>query len=196
MRIEGTLSKWTEDRGFGFITPSTGGPEVFVHISTFPKDGTRPRIGERLSFEIELGEGGKKQAKRLVCLDRSVTKNTTERQRTSTKHRETPSGPGFLSRFLPLILVAGLAYYGYGKYLNQAESELEPLRISTPLKLSDPVAEPAQATFHCDGRTHCSQMSSCAEATFFLRHCPGVTMDGDNDGVPCEQQWCSSPFSR
>lgn len=42
----------------------------------------------------------------------------------------------------------------------------------------------------CDGRTHCSQMTSCAEATWFLKHCPGVKMDGDRDGVPCEQQWC------
>jgi hypothetical protein len=34
-------------------------------------------------------------------------------------------------------------------------------------------------------------MVSCAEATFFIRNCPGTTMDGDNDGVPCESQWCN-----
>jgi len=44
--------------------------------------------------------------------------------------------------------------------------------------------------FKCDGRTHCSQMTSCQEATFFLNNCPGPKMDGDNDGVPCEKQWC------
>lgn len=43
----------------------------------------------------------------------------------------------------------------------------------------------------CDGRSYCSQMSSCAEATWFLKNCPGVKMDGDRDGVPCELQWCS-----
>ncbi|RQO59823.1 calcium-binding protein [Paucibacter sp. KBW04] len=42
----------------------------------------------------------------------------------------------------------------------------------------------------CDGRTHCSQMSSCEEAKFFLANCPGVEMDGDGDGKPCEKQWC------
>ena len=42
----------------------------------------------------------------------------------------------------------------------------------------------------CDGRTYCSQMRSCEEATYFLQHCPGVKMDGDHDGVPCERQWC------
>ena len=45
-------------------------------------------------------------------------------------------------------------------------------------------------SFRCDGRTHCSQMTSCEEATFFLRNCPNVKMDGNNDGVPCEKQWC------
>lgn len=51
-------------------------------------------------------------------------------------------------------------------------------------------ANPARQ-FQCDGRTHCSQMTSCEEATFFLKNCPGVKMDGDNDGVPCESQWCN-----
>ena len=45
--------------------------------------------------------------------------------------------------------------------------------------------------FSCDGRKHCSQMTSCAEATYFLSHCAGVKMDGDKNGIPCEQQWCS-----
>lgn len=48
----------------------------------------------------------------------------------------------------------------------------------------------AKAQYRCDGRTHCSQMTSCNEATFFLRNCPDVKMDGDGDGVPCERQWC------
>ncbi|MGY2199084.1 excalibur calcium-binding domain-containing protein [Pseudomonas gingeri] len=44
--------------------------------------------------------------------------------------------------------------------------------------------------FHCDGRQYCSQMTSCEEAKQFLRNCPGMKMDGDGNGVPCERQWC------
>lgn len=44
--------------------------------------------------------------------------------------------------------------------------------------------------FRCDGRTYCSQMTSCAEAKYFLQHCPNVKMDGDRNGIPCEKQWC------
>jgi hypothetical protein len=49
---------------------------------------------------------------------------------------------------------------------------------------------PSATQFKCDGRTRCSQMTSCEEAMFFLENCPGVEMDGDHDGVPCESQWC------
>nr|WP_321167590.1 excalibur calcium-binding domain-containing protein [uncultured Roseateles sp.] len=52
-------------------------------------------------------------------------------------------------------------------------------------------ANPVNASFRCDGRQHCSQMKSCEEAKYFLAHCPGVKMDGDRDGIPCEEQWCS-----
>ncbi len=45
-------------------------------------------------------------------------------------------------------------------------------------------------TFTCQGKTTCGQMVSCAEATYYVKHCPNVEIDGDNDGVPCESQWC------
>jgi hypothetical protein len=55
-----------------------------------------------------------------------------------------------------------------------------------------PAVRPEQRTsFRCDGRTHCSQMTSCAEAKYFLANCPGAKMDGDRNGIPCERQWCN-----
>ena len=67
-----------------------------------------------------------------------------------------------------------------------------------PADAPQPVAAPTEptTTYRCDGRTHCSQMTSCAEATWFINHCPGTKMDGNHDGVPCEQQWCPSPGAR
>ena len=59
---------------------------------------------------------------------------------------------------------------------------------SSELPANAPLAK--QQAYHCDGRTYCSQMASCAEATFFINNCPDTKMDGDNDGVPCESQWC------
>jgi hypothetical protein len=47
-------------------------------------------------------------------------------------------------------------------------------------------------TFRCDGRTRCQQLGSCAEARYFLAHCPGVKIDGDGDGIPCEDHLCAA----
>ncbi len=61
----------------------------------------------------------------------------------------------------------------------------------TPTASKTPIASTSSSSFSCDGRKYCSQMKSCAEAHFFLANCPGVKMDGDKDGTPCEKQWCS-----
>lgn len=61
---------------------------------------------------------------------------------------------------------------------------------SAPPPAAAAAVPPKPASTRCDGRTHCSQMTSCAEARYFLAHCPGVKMDGDRNGIPCEQQWC------
>ncbi|MBQ0929416.1 excalibur calcium-binding domain-containing protein [Ideonella sp. 4Y16] len=71
-----------------------------------------------------------------------------------------------------------------------------PWPSTAPSPSPGPAAAPAPApgaapgAFHCDGRQYCSQMRSCAEAQYFLTHCPGVKMDGDHNGIPCEKQWC------
>jgi Excalibur calcium-binding domain len=67
---------------------------------------------------------------------------------------------------------------------------------SKPVELQ-PAPTPARDPgFRCDGRQHCSQMRSCAEAKYFLANCPGAKMDGNRDGTPCEQQWCTHPFAK
>ncbi|EHR70691.1 putative calcium-binding protein [Burkholderiales bacterium JOSHI_001] len=69
------------------------------------------------------------------------------------------------------------------------------ISVGTPAQ-SLPAAQghsnaPSRRSFACDGRTYCSQMTSCAEAKYFLANCPNVKMDGNRDGVPCERQWCN-----
>jgi cold shock CspA family protein len=51
----------------GSVSSSQGGSEVFVHISALPKDGRRPAIGWRLTFEIEVD--GFRRKPRRCCRD-------------------------------------------------------------------------------------------------------------------------------
>jgi hypothetical protein len=48
------------------------------------------------------------------------------------------------------------------------------------------------AEFSCEpSKSSCARMSSCAEAFFHQERCGVGGMDGDRDGIPCEQQWCN-----
>ena len=88
------------------------------------------------------------------------------------------------------------------KRLNAAPPSLAPSAspssaVGTPSSGARPSTPAAESpAFRCDGRQHCSQMRSCSEAKYFLAHCPGTKMDGDRDGVPCEEQWCTHPLAR
>ena len=115
MRIDGTLTKWNDDRGFGFITPTQGGPEVFAHISAFPRDGQRPRIGERLTFEIGIGKDGKQQAKNIVCPTRPAENPYRLSEPAKRSHK-----PGLLGRLISLAFIVALGAYGYNEYTHRA----------------------------------------------------------------------------
>lgn len=195
MRFEGTLAKWNDDRGFGFIQPTQGGQELFAHISAFPRDGQRPQLHEKLSFEVSLGQDGKKKAVAIQRL-RDMAMPSTGTRRTSPQRARSPS-TGVFGKWVALLLVCAVLGAGYWKYdaRQQVRASAAAAQLwddATPAVRSTPTPAPlVSSSYRCDGRQHCSQMTSCAEATFFLKNCPTTKMDGDGDGVPCEQQWCN-----
>ena len=52
MSHQGRITDWNDDRGFGFITPNSGGGRVFVHISAFGKRQRRPVGNEIVTYEL------------------------------------------------------------------------------------------------------------------------------------------------
>lgn len=50
MRLQGRLSHWNDDKGFGFVTPNGGGDRAFVHIKAFERAGRRPVDGDVLTY--------------------------------------------------------------------------------------------------------------------------------------------------
>lgn len=102
-----------------------------------------------------------------------------------------------------IVLLGAVVMYAYDKYESVAVESVAPVAFVEPVvsewqdedrswikaREERPTAE-TTSPFKCDGRTRCPQMRSCAEARFFIQSCPNTSMDGDRDGIPCEDQWC------
>ncbi len=112
MRTHGVLSKWNDDRGFGFIVPAWGGDELFVHVSAFPRDGVRPRLGELLSFETEVGPNGKPRAVRVMRPGGRTAPGQPRRlQRADHQGRLT----GVLGTVFGFLAIIAIGTYGYSR---------------------------------------------------------------------------------
>jgi uncharacterized membrane protein YsdA (DUF1294 family)/cold shock CspA family protein len=126
MRFEGTLKSWEDDRGFGFIQPDQGGDEIFVHIKAMVNREGRPQVGQRFTFEVELGPQGKKRAKAVLPF-RAATPIKSTRSTNPTRYQERPARwstatilaiPIFALIFVGVMItwrppvIVGLAYLG------------------------------------------------------------------------------------
>nr|WP_296256129.1 MULTISPECIES: excalibur calcium-binding domain-containing protein [unclassified Pseudomonas] len=93
-----------------------------------------------------------------------------------------------------LVLLAVVVAFGlstspvFKRWVGEYLAPLSTARQEAPAALLG--SDAPAVSFKCDGRKYCSQMTSCAEAKYFLKYCPGTKMDGDHDGIPCESQWC------
>lgn len=56
---QGTVKWFNGEKGFGFISPDEGGPDVFVHFSAIQGSGYRNlEENQRVEFEITQGQRG------------------------------------------------------------------------------------------------------------------------------------------
>jgi CspA family cold shock protein len=68
MAATGTVKFFNSQRGFGFIQPTNGGPDVFVHITAVERAGMRGLVeGQKLSYEV-VSERGKTAATNLQAV--------------------------------------------------------------------------------------------------------------------------------
>jgi CspA family cold shock protein len=60
---DGAVKFFNSDRGFGFIAPDKGGPDVFLHVSSLGRSGLQaPMDGQRVRFSIRAGRKGPEAA--------------------------------------------------------------------------------------------------------------------------------------
>lgn len=95
-----------------------------------------------------------------------------------------------MKNIILILLLAAVGWYGWGKYEERVRAESAAAKRVVPV--TSAAARPGGRDplfFSCDGRTACAQMTSCEEAKFFARNCPGMG-EVSGEGQPCVTQWC------
>lgn len=75
MRYQGRITSWKDEQGFGFITPNSGGKQVFVHITAFSNRQRRPIDNEIVTFEVNKDMNGKLKAERVQYINEKGQSN-------------------------------------------------------------------------------------------------------------------------
>ena len=210
----GVLVRWNDEKGFGFIQPEkNAAQDVFIHISVLKKMARKPIVGDSILFQTEVQNDGKRKAviasiEGVAVVAASATtrshshiQSRNENFNNKNKaHYHSPRKSSF-NTIIPLLIIVAIVIFGFKQYqeFNEAPA-IDEVPVLTnedtqPMPMYETKAR-TQATatpsFQCEvGKTHCSHMSSCAEATFYIQNCPNTQMDGNGDGIPCERQWCS-----
>lgn len=107
-RQQGRITKWQDDKGFGFIETEAG-ESLFFHVSEF-KAPRRPIIHEPVVFSIGQDKQGRLQAKQVQELSfvqqQMADKNSQIRQRNAKKSQQADFEAGQKKR-----LLLGVAFY-------------------------------------------------------------------------------------
>ena len=60
--MQGTVKFFDGKRGYGFIQPTDGGPDVFVHVTDLAGSGTILSEGQAVTFEVGNTRDGRSKA--------------------------------------------------------------------------------------------------------------------------------------
>ena len=61
--VQGTVKWFNDSKGYGFITPDDGSPDVFAHFSEIQGEGFKSLTeGQKVEFEIQQGDKGPRAA--------------------------------------------------------------------------------------------------------------------------------------
>jgi uncharacterized membrane protein YsdA (DUF1294 family)/cold shock CspA family protein len=66
MRSKGIITRWYDDKGYGFIKPADGGKQVFVHIRAFASRNRRPAINQVVTYAMSSDKQGRPCATRAT----------------------------------------------------------------------------------------------------------------------------------
>jgi uncharacterized membrane protein YsdA (DUF1294 family)/cold shock CspA family protein len=133
MKLEiGKITSWKDDRGFGFITPKSGGKSIFIHINDFSKSHNRPTLDLDVTYNLSTDSKGRRCAINVSPKDGHKKATKADKQKMlslilTTTFLCTVGGLIFFNR-LPIIILGSyiflsvIAFALYAKDKSAAQS--------------------------------------------------------------------------
>ncbi|WOH38040.1 cold shock and DUF1294 domain-containing protein [Thalassotalea fonticola] len=124
MRVKGTLTKWDDDKGFGFIKPLTPGKDVFVHINSFQTKSKRPILNQLVTYTLIKDQQGRLCAQQATHAGERLNKLTEKYSKPRRKSKnETSMGISlyvvclFLTTLAWLVLSGKVSFHFFAGYV-------------------------------------------------------------------------------
>lgn len=92
VRRKGKIKTWNGGKGYGFISPESGGKDIFLHITSFQQRGRMPKTGEVIAYTL-----AKDKQNRLCAIDATFD---GEKLKNENKQRSSFSAVAISSLFL------------------------------------------------------------------------------------------------
>ncbi|MES2553027.1 MAG: cold shock domain-containing protein, partial [Pseudomonadota bacterium] len=173
MRFQGKISKWLDDKGYGFVVVNGQDDTIFAHISAFPKGQNRPQVGELVTFEVAKDVGKGPKAFNVEYVQRPLPQIKPGKN----------SRWSWTNAVVVLLVILILGYLASNKLQGPSSNILKNASdidvasggspksipgngVESPLPAA-PIQLQSQSTgasFQCAGKTHCSDRVSCDEA--------------------------------
>jgi hypothetical protein len=141
-------------------------------------------IGDMIVYELLVAANGKNKAINAQIEGVGVATKPSQTHTTVHQKRNNKTSSANLIKVILIALLTIVSLLVNKYQANRDARHSMPTAVEE--SITKPLVTPLQTQYSCQGKTYCSQMSSCEEAQFYQNHCSGTQMDGDGDGIPCE----------
>jgi len=117
MRIKGKITSWKDEKGFGFITPKSGGKQIFVHIKAFNTRKKTPIVNQVVTYTVSTDKQGRPCAEQVTRAGELLSKNIKKKRNSLV----------FITPLLFIIFV------GVSAFTNKVELLLFPFYLAVSL---------------------------------------------------------------
>lgn len=111
--MNGKISQWKDDKGFGFIQPDDGSEKVFFHISSVKTNARRPQVGDTVVYEAMRDSQQRLKAKGVVIEDVAIAHRNSSVKNPTRTEKPTKNLFDFIAILVILFSISAIAVQFY-----------------------------------------------------------------------------------